>query len=474
MDLLEMTLIEARRGLSERRFSCLEYVDALIAETEAQAHLNCYLQRDPEQLRNQARALDERGGDGLLRGIPVAVKDNVDVAGIACTAGTAALRGNVPQRHAAVVEHLFGAGALHAGKANMHELAFGITSNNGMFGPCRNPYDGALIAGGSSGGCGALLAARLAPAAVGTDTGGSVRIPAALCGVVGLRPTSGRYSQQGVVPISHTRDTPGPMARSVADVALLDQVMAGGGQYQSLQPLQPLPLRGLRLGVLRNPSWQGLEEGVQTIAGAALAQLREAGVELVEVDLPTLAPLCHAAGLTIVLHEFMSDLAAYLQAGDARHALMQVLAEVGSPDVAHIIQAVLEQPVPEHAYWQALEQRQAMQALYRDCFHSHGVDALIFPTTPLTARPLGEDETVALRGERVPTFPAFTRNADGASIAGLPSISIPAGLSDQGLPVGLELDGPAGGDRRLLQVAASLEAVLGFASRPPRPRHLDG
>lgn len=464
MDLVDMTLIEVRQGLSDRRFSCLEYVDALIAETEAQWDLNCYLQRDPEQLRSQARMLDEQGGHGPLSGIPIAIKDNIDVAGIASTAGTAALRNNVPQRHATVVEYLFGAGALHAGKANMHELAFGITNNNGVFGPCRNPYDAELIAGGSSGGCGALLAARLAPAAVGTDTGGSVRIPAALCGVVGLRPTSRRYSQHGVVPISHTRDTPGPMARSVADVALLDQIMAGG---RDSAPLLALPPSQLRLGVLRNPSWQGLEEEVEANANAALMQLREAGVELIDVNLPTLAPLSHAAGFAIVLHEFLIDLPAYLQASDARDVIKRVLAEVGSPDVARIIQATLDQPVPEHAYRLALEQRRTMQALYRDCFRSQGVDALIFPTTALTARPLGEDDTVALRGERVPTFPAFARNADGASIAGLPSISIPVGLSEYGLPVGLELDGPEGSDRRLLQVAASLETVLGRGPRPP-------
>lgn len=465
MDLLELTLMEARKGLSERRFSCLEYVDALIAETDAQAHLNCYLHRDPAQLRARARAVDANPSDGPLSGIPIAVKDNVDVAGVPTTAGTAALRGHLPQHHAPVVARLFAAGALHAGKANMHELAFGITSNNGVFGPCRNPYDSALSAGGSSGGCGALLAARLAPAAVGTDTGGSVRIPAALCGVVGFRPSSGRYSQQGIVPVSHTRDTAGPMARSVADVALLDQIMVGSGLTE---PLHPLPHKQLRLGVLRAPSWNGLEDEVEIAANKALARLVEAGIELVDVELPTLESLSSRAGFAIVLYEFLVDLPAYLHAPDAKSALTHVLRQVGSPDVARLIQAALDQPVPEQAYQLALLQRKALQALYQDCFRNQRLDALIFPTTALTARPLGEDETVQLFGERVPTFPIFIRNADGSSIAGLPSISIPLGLTAGGLPVGLELDGPAGDDRRLLRVAASVEALLEPIPRPAR------
>ncbi|MDR9838841.1 indoleacetamide hydrolase [Herbaspirillum huttiense] len=465
MDLLELTLIEARKGLADRRFSCTEYVDALIAETEAQAHLNCYLHRDSELLRAQARAFDKGAVHGALAGIPIAIKDNIDVAGIATTGGTAALRQHVAQHHAPVAAHLLAAGALYAGKANLHELAFGITSNNGVFGPCRNPYDRDLIAGGSSGGSAALLAARLAPAAVGTDTGGSVRIPAALCGVVGLRPSSGRYSQQGIVPISHTRDTAGPMARSVADVALLDQIMAGSPE---LQPLTAISPGQLRLGVLRNPSWVGLEQEVEAAAEGALARLAKAGVELVDVELPTLQALNGAAGFAIVLYEFLVDLPAYLHASDAKQALLDILKQVGSPDVAGIIHAAMDQPVPEQAYRQALRERAMIQALYDDCFRSNRLDALIFPTTALTARPIGEDANVDLNGERIPTFGAFARNVDGASIAGLPGISIPLGLSEHGLPVGLELDGPAGWDRRLLEVAACVEAILGTVPPPPR------
>ena len=189
--------------------------------------LNAFISLNEERANAAAAALDEQSGTGILHGLPIAVKDAIAAAGLPATAGTEALRGYLPEKDADVVEPLIAAGAFVLGKLNMHELSYGITSNNGAFGPVRNPYDLERIPGGSSGGAGAAVAAGLVPAALGTDTGGSVRIPAALCGVVGFRPTTGRYSQKGIVPVSHTRDTAGPLCRSVSDAAMIDAAITG-------------------------------------------------------------------------------------------------------------------------------------------------------------------------------------------------------------------------------------------------------
>ena len=191
--------------------------------------LNAFIHLDPEQVRAAARAADAKGSaaGGPLHGVPLALKDNLDTADMPTTGGTPGLKGHRPKRNADVVQKLFDAGAIAFGKANLHELAYGITNNNAGFGAARNPYDPTRIPGGSSGGVGTAVGARIVPGGIGSDTGGSVRVPAALCGIVGFRPTTGRWSQAGVVPISHTRDTPGPMTRSVADCALLDSVVTG-------------------------------------------------------------------------------------------------------------------------------------------------------------------------------------------------------------------------------------------------------
>ena len=195
------------------------------------------------------------------------------------------LRGFIPEQNARVVEALIDAGAIVPGKTNMHELAFGATSNNATFGPVRNPYDRARFPGGSSGGSAAAIAAGIAPGGLGTDTGGSARIPAALTGIVGLRPTSGRYSLEGVTPFSHTRDTVGPFARSVADVVLLDQVITG-----DMSPVQPANMKSIRFGVAKDPFYTNLDPEVARIMALTLDKLRAAGAELVDVDLGDFGP----------------------------------------------------------------------------------------------------------------------------------------------------------------------------------------
>ncbi len=455
-------VVALRRLLQARKLSSLALVEALIARTEAGVALNGYVAFDAEALRDQARRADARiaaGEDLPLLGIPIALKDNIDAVGWPSGAGTGALHGLQPTRDAEVVRRLRAAGALIAGKANMHELAFGITTNNAVTGAARNPWNPSRIPGGSSGGSGVVVAAGMVPAAIGTDTGGSVRVPSALCGLTGLRPTVGRVPGVGIAPISTTRDTAGPMARCIADCALLDEVLTG-----DTTPLRVPALQGLRLGIPGAGYWDNLEPGVERVGRGVLDALRNAGVVLVEVDLPGLQDANAAASFPVALYEFVRDMRAYLKDAQRGITLEQLVADVRSPDVAGLVPGLLgEGAMPESVYQDALAARQRLQATYANAFESHCVAALIFPTTALTARPIGEDETVELNGVRGPTFGTFIRNTDPGSNAAIPGVTLPAGLSD-GLPVGIALDGPADSDRRLLGIAAAIEALL-----PPAP-----
>jgi len=291
---------------------------------------------------------------------------------------------------------------------------------------------------------------------IGSATGGAVRIPAALCGIVGFRPTTGRWSQSGIVPISHTRDTAGPMARSVADCALLDRVVTGSTE------LPAAALKGLRLGVPRGHFWDHLDSEVAALMASTLRLLKEHGALLVDVDIPDVARLDNDAGFPIALYETIVDLDAYLAEHGSALRFADVVAQVASPDVKGLLQSLLgEAAIPAPAYRQALDVlRPQLQAAYADAFQRHDVSALVFPTTPLPAAPIGQDETVMLNGQSVPTFPTFIRNCSPGSVAGIPGISVPAALTRGGLPVGLELDAPQGADARLLAIARAVEAVL--------------
>lgn len=463
---VDLTLVEARATLRSGALGCVEYAQALLAQCAAGASLNAWVSQDPEALLRAAAVVDASGAARddrqALAGLPLALKDNIDTVALPTSGGTRALLGRTPPADAPLATALFEAGALLAGKANLHELAFGISCNNAVTGAVHNPWHRAMIPGGSSGGSAAAVAARLVPAAIGTDTGASVRLPAALCGVVGFRPTVGRYPGAGIVPISRTRDTAGPITRSVADAALLDGVMAGGASA-----LASVSLRGLRLGVPRVYFFSGGEPGVLAAVEQALATLAAAGVVLVETEVEGLGPLNDAVGFPVALYEMTQELPAYLAAAGYGLTLAELAAQIGSPDVAGIVGSQLgDQAVPRAAYEHALRVRPRLQAAYAECFARHKLDALAFPTSLLTARPIGDDETVQLLGQRVPTFGSFIRNTDPGSNAGLPGISLPVGLSN-GLPVGLELDGPAGSDRHLLAVAAALEAAFPRMPAPP-------
>jgi Asp-tRNA(Asn)/Glu-tRNA(Gln) amidotransferase A subunit family amidase len=453
-DVLEWSATRALEEIASGRISSRDYTEALLDRCQAAADLNAFIHLD----RDAALAAAEAAATGPLGGLPIPVKDNFDTVGVATTAGTPALRGNVPNKNAAVVQKLLDAGAFVLGKLNMHELAYGTTSNNGAFGPVRNPYDPSRIPGGSSGGTGAAIGARMAPVGLGSDTGGSVRVPAALCGVIGFRPTTGRYSQQGIVPISNTRDTAGPLARSMDDIVLIDDVITG-----ETAPPPEVSLAGLRIGVPRGYFFENLDPATAKIAGQALDALARAGAVLVEADIEKVGELDNAAGFPIALYETIVELNRYLREAGSPLDYAAVVEQVASPDVKGMLGSLLteEGAMPEAVYREAMSQhRPALQANCARYYEENDLAASLFPTTPLPAAPIGDDETTMLNGEAVPTFLTFIRNTDPASVAGLPGLSLPAGLTDDGLPVGMELDGPAGTDRRLLAVGAAVARVL--------------
>ncbi len=463
----DLGVAEAANAIRTGEIKAEALADALLARAAGHASLNPFIVLDADRVRAAAREADRQRASGAsvgkLHGVPLALKDNLDTAEYPTTGGTPGLAGHRPKRNAVIVEALFGAGAIALGKCNLHELAYGITNNNAAFGPARNPYASDRIPGASSGGTGVAVAARLAPGGIGTDTGGSVRIPAALCGIVGLRPTTGRWSQTGVVPISHTRDTPGPMTRSVGDCVLMDGVVTGGPTE-----VAAAPLKGLRIGVPRKYFWENLDPELAQICEQTLRRMTDAGVALIDVDLSEEASLDGEAGFPIALYETVADLNLYLAEHKTGMDYAALVAKVASPDVKGILQSLTGAgAVPEEAYRKALQQRTVLQDTYRRHFREHGVVAIIFPTTPAPAVKIGEDETFMLNGKALPTFATFIRNTSPGSVGGIPGISLPVGMTKAGLPVGMELSGPQASDLELLAIVSALEPLLPKLPAPP-------
>jgi indoleacetamide hydrolase len=457
----------AAKAVRDGEISAEQLAGALLVRAVEFNSLNAFITLDADRVREAARNADRQrtagASLGALHGVPLALKDNLDTADMPTTAGTPGLANNRPKRNAAIADKLFAAGAINFGKTNLHELAYGISNNNAAYGPARNPYAPDCIPGASSGGTGVAVAARVVPGGIGSDTGGSVRIPAALCGIVGFRPTTGRWSQAGIVPISHTRDTAGPMTRSVADCALLDGVVTGGPTA-----VTAASLKGLRLGVPRRHFWENLDSELEKICKSALDRLADAGVELIDVDMSEEARLDQEAGFPIALYETVADLNAYLSEHQVGLDYAGLVANIASPDVKGILQSLVGAgAVPEQAYHQALGQRKVLKDTYSRHFREHRIAAIVFPTTPSPAAKIGEDETFLLNGKPAPTFPTFISNTSPGSVGGIPGISLPVGMTAAGLPVGMELSGPEASDQQLLAIAAAVE---GLFPGPPAPR----
>lgn len=468
-DIDALTASEAVQRICNGNLSSEALVQAYVARAKSRPELNAFITLDEEGALRAARATDRRLAGGApcrpFEGVPIVLKDNIHVRGMRSTAGTPALARFVPASDAPVVQELRGAGAVMLGKTNMHELAFGITGYNPAYntGPhtgVRNAYDPSRMAGGSSAGTAVALAARMAPAGFGTDTGGSVRIPCALNGCAALRPSVGRYPQAGIAPISTTRDTAGPMAVSLADVELLDRIVTGA------PPVAPADLSSVRLGVAR-AFLANLDADTREVWETALKRLRAAGVELVDVDMAGLMELNGRVGFPVALYEAYDSMVTYLASHETGVGIEQLAASIASPDVKGTYEGLVltrKLPTPSGgvvdaapAYLDAMSvHRPALIELYLDTFRAHRLDALVFPTVPQTARPATPDVS------SVENFLLFIQNTDPGSNAGLPGLQVPIGWGAKSrLPVGLELDGPPGSDRRLIAIGLALERVFG-------------
>jgi len=442
-----------------------------LSRSEQFARLNAFITLDSEGAVKRAEELDQKRADGELsgplHGIPLVVKDNIHVAGLPNTAGTPALKSFVPLVSNEVIKRLEAAGAIILGKTNMHELAFGITSDNSGFGAVRNPYDDSLIPGGSSGGTAVAISAGIVAAGLGTDTGGSVRIPPALTGIVGFRPSMGRYPSEAVTPISKTRDTIGLLSRTVADLVVLDDVIVPGAHA-----LEAIAASEIRLGVPRAYFYQNIDVETAVVIEVVLAQLADANVQLIETDIPDIDELMANSAFPIAFYEVLRDLTVYLEEFNTGVSFAELTAAAASPDVQGVLGLVSgEGKTSDEVYAAAMSAREQLRENFQKVFASQQLDAIVFPTTILPARPIQDSlATVELNGEQVPTLPSYIHNTDPASIAALPGISLPVGLTASGLPVGMEIDGPEQSDRRLLAVAKTLESIVGFSGRPPQKK----
>ena len=470
---------DAARDVCAGKVTSEKLVAAALARAKETSALNAFITLDERGALEAARRVDaaqqmsdKKRACGPLAGVPIVVKDNIHVAGLPNSAGTPALKGFVPKADAPVVQRLRAAGAIIIGKTNMHELAFGISGYNAAFktGPevgVRNAYDATKVAGGSSSGNGAALGARVVSAGLGTDTGGSVRIPCAFNGCAALRPTVGHYSQRGITPISHTRDTAGPMALAMADVELLDRVITDAPRVTAAN------LKRVRLGRVKE-LLANMDADTKGAFDAALKKLQDAGVTVVDVEMPKLMELNGAVSFPLALYEAYDDLAAYLKANGTGVSIDQLAKQIASPDVKGTYEGLViprKLPGPNNtvadakpAYDEAMKKsRPALQALYRDTFKRDRLDALVFPTVPAVAVPATPESS------SVPVFLGIIQNTDPGSNAGVPGLQIPIGLgATSKLPIGMELDGPTGSDRRLIAIGMAIEGLLGRLPPPAK------
>jgi aspartyl-tRNA(Asn)/glutamyl-tRNA(Gln) amidotransferase subunit A len=484
--LTALGLAEARAGLAAKKFSATELVEAHLAAIGAD-DLNAFILATPERARAMAKESDRRLAAGEARpleGIPVGVKDLFCTAGIATTAGSRILESFVPPYESTVTAKLWDAGAVLVGKTNLDEFAMGSSTVTSWFEPTLNPWTppGAatpLVPGGSSGGSTAAVAARLCPAAIGTDTGGSIRQPAAFCGVVGLKPTYGRCSRFGIVAFASSLDQAGPITRTVADCALMLQHMAGHDPQDSTSADRPPEdftaaltgdVRGLRVGVPKEYRLDGTPPEIAALWQQGIAWLREAGCTIAEVSLPH-TRYALPAYYIVAPAEASSNLARYdgmrfglrVEGEDLTLTYARTRAAGFGEEVRRRVMIgtyVLSAGYYDAYYIKAQKVRTRILHDFEQAFAS--VDVLLTPTTPSAAFRIGEkmDDPIQMYLNDVFTVPA--------NLAGLPGISVPAGLSRDGLPLGLQLIGRPFDEATVLRAAGVLEQAAGFAALPPR------
>jgi aspartyl-tRNA(Asn)/glutamyl-tRNA(Gln) amidotransferase subunit A len=458
-----VNLEEIAKALRKRTISSVELVsDSLRRIAALDPKLKAFITVTGELAQSQARQADKDLADGRdhgpLQGIPIAVKDVFCTEGVRTTCGSKLFADHIPVHDAAVVERLRAAGAVIVGKTNMHELAYGVTSVNPHFGTVRNPWGLDRIAGGSSGGSGAAVGAGMVPMAMGSDTGGSIRIPASFCGTVGLKPSFGRVSRYGVLPLDFSLDHMGPLTRCVRDAALTLNVLAGFDPrdetcsrcpVEPYLPSAPADIHGLRIGLPENFYFERVSPSVADSVRRATRLAEEAGANIVSLRVPDVAQL-NTIGRIILLSEASATMERYLHRRE----------DFGADVLALLDQGRLL-PATDYINAQRVRRmlRQEFQAVWKQ------VDCLLTPTTPTTAPKIGQS-TINLDGEEDVRI-ASTRLARGINVLGLPALSLPCGFDEAGLPVGLQIIGPSFQEALILRVGATLEDLLNLTQRTP-------
>lgn len=453
-----MTIREAAALLRERRASAMELAEQSIARIESlNPSLNAFLTVTAGKARDRANQLDEelaRGVDrGPLHGIPIAYKDLFYTKGVRTTAGSLLFAKLFPAYDAAVVEKLNDAGAVMVGKTGMHELAYGITSDNPHFGSIGNPWNPECIPGGSSGGSGVAVASGMAASALGSDTGGSIRIPASFCGVVGLKPTFGRVSRYGAVPLGYSLDHMGPLTRTVRDAALVLNAIAGHdprdpssshAAVEDFLPPDDVSLAGVRVGLPENFYFDRVDAEVREAVHHAARLAEAAGAEVVPIRLPDIEAL-NAVGRVILLGEASALYEPYMDRRDLFGADVLALLDQG-----RLLKAT--------DYINAQRIRRSLTREFTALWDK--IDCLFTPTTTVPAPRIGQT-TITIEGKDEDVRLAATRNVRAINLLGLPAVSIPSGIHSSGLPMGLQIVGRAFKEAALLRVAAAVEDALG-------------
>lgn len=480
-----MTLAEARDALAARKISAKELVEAHIAAVEAARPLNAFTFETPEKALEMAEASDARlakGEAGPLEGVPLGIKDLFCTRDVPSTAASRILENFRPPYESTVTANLWRDGAVLLGKLNMDEFAMGSSNMTSAYGGVENPWrakgsDKKLVAGGSSGGSAAAVAARCVLGATGTDTGGSIRQPASFTGIVGMKPTYGRCSRWGVIAFASSLDQAGPMARSVRDCAILLRSMAGHDPLDSTSIEQPVPdfekaltgdIRGLKVGIPKEYRVEGMSEELERLWRQGSNWLQAAGAEIVEISLPHTSYALPTYYI-IASAEASSNLARYdgvrygLRVEGA--TLEEMYEATRGAGFGHEVKRriligtyVLSAGYYDAYYNKARKVRTLIARDFRQAFEK--VDVILTPTTPTAAFPMGEkmDDPIAMYLNDVFTVPA--------SLAGQPAISLPAGLSAEGLPLGLQLIGRAFDEETVLRAAGVLEEAAQFSAEP--------